>query len=94
MGRVVQKQLTDRLAKIDHSQLPGKIKVWCYQFTLYQRLMWPMKVSKVPSLVVSKMDGIANIDIRKWLGLSCCFSDTDLFDKNRLQLPLKSFSIR
>ena len=39
MGRAVLKQLSDGLAKIDQSQLPGKYKVWIYQFTLYKRMM-------------------------------------------------------
>lgn len=93
MGRLVQKQLTDGLARIDNSQLPGKLKVWCYQFTLYQRIMWPLKVSEVPSSAASRMDGISNKYIRKWLGLPQCFSDAGLFGKNVLQLPLKSINI-
>ena len=45
MGRTVMKQLTDGLAKINQTQLPGKYKVWCYQFTLYRMVMWPLKMS-------------------------------------------------
>ena len=30
----VVSQFADGLSKIDHSFLPGKFKVWCYQFTL------------------------------------------------------------
>ena len=93
MGRTVQKQLREGLARIDNSQLPGKLKVWCYHFTLYQRVMWPLKVSEIPSSLVSKMDSTANSYIRKWLGLPRCFSDTGLFGKNILQLPLKSISL-
>ncbi|XP_041649202.1 transient receptor potential cation channel subfamily M member 4-like [Cheilinus undulatus] len=93
MGKVIQKQLNEGLAKIDSSQLPQKLKVWCNQFKLYQRLMWLLKVSEVPSTAVSKMDGITNTYIRKWLGLPRCFSDASLFGKNMLQLPLKSINI-
>lgn len=41
MGRSVMKQLSEAegLAKINRSQLPGKYKVWCYQFKLYRRVM-------------------------------------------------------
>ncbi len=36
MGETVRKQLADGLARINQSQLPGKYKVWSYQFLLYQ----------------------------------------------------------
>lgn len=49
MERTVMKQLSEDLAKIDQSQLLGKYKVWCYQFTLYRRVMWPLKMSYIPS---------------------------------------------
>ncbi|CAM4298856.1 unnamed protein product [Leuciscus chuanchicus] len=64
MGETVRKQLADGLAKINQSQLPGKYKVWCYQAILYQRVMWPLKMSEIPSSVVNKMDGLANSFIR------------------------------
>ncbi|KAJ8393505.1 hypothetical protein AAFF_G00059780 [Aldrovandia affinis] len=53
MGKTIQKQLSDGLARIDRSQLPGKYKVWCYQFTLYQRVMWPLKMCQIPSSTAS-----------------------------------------
>lgn len=93
MGKLVQKQLREGLEKIDSSQLPGKLKVWCYQFTLFQCVMWPLKVSEIPSSLASKMDTISNTYIRKWLGLPRCFSDTGLLGKNALQLPLKSINL-
>ncbi|KAK0150712.1 hypothetical protein N1851_004673 [Merluccius polli] len=80
MGRT----LSEGLAKIDQSQLPGKYKVWCYQFTLYRRVMWPLKVSDIPSSTASKMDGKANSFIRKWLGLPRCLSETGLFGRDTL----------
>ncbi|KAK7930262.1 hypothetical protein WMY93_006657 [Mugilogobius chulae] len=92
-GKVVQKQLVEGLAKIDQSQLAGKHKTWCYQFVLFQRLMWPLKMADVPSSLVNKMEGIANNYIRRWLGLPRCFSDTGLYGKNVLQIPLKSIRL-
>ncbi|KAG1932793.1 hypothetical protein F2P79_020826 [Pimephales promelas] len=93
MGKTVMKQLSDGLARIDQSQLPGKFKVWCYQFILYRRVMWPLKMSEIPSSTISKMDGKANSFIRKWLGLPRCLSETGLFGKNMLQLPLQSIQL-
>ncbi len=93
MGKLVQKQLREGIEKIDNRLLPGKLKVWCYQFTLLQWVMWPLKVSVIPSSLASRMDTISNTYIRKWLGLQHCFSDTGLFGKNALQLPLKSINL-
>ncbi len=55
--------------------------------------MWPLKVSEIPSSLASRMDTISNTYIRKWLGLPHCFSDTGLFGKNALQLPLKFINL-
>lgn len=55
--------------------------------------MWPLKVAEIPSSRASRMDGIANSYKRTWLGLPRCFSDISLFNKNILQLPLKSISL-
>ncbi len=57
MGETVRKQLADGLARINQSQLPGKYKVWSYQLILYPRVMWPLKMSEVPSSVADKLDG-------------------------------------
>ncbi|KAL2104213.1 hypothetical protein ACEWY4_001081 [Coilia grayii] len=92
MGEAVRKQLADGLAKISESQLPGKYKVWSYQFILYPRVMWPLKMCEVPSSVADKMDRLANSFIKKWLGLPRCLSDVGLFGRNMLQLPLRSIS--
>lgn len=72
-GRLVQKQLAHGLARIESSQLPGKHKLWCYQLTLFQCIMWPLKVCEIPSTMASRIDGIANTYIRKWLVLPRCF---------------------
>lgn len=60
MGKMVQKQLEHGLARIDSSQLPVKFKLWCYQFTLFQGVMCPLKMCEIPSTTASRLDGIAN----------------------------------
>ena len=90
MGKYVMKQLSDGLTRINQSQLPGKYKVWCYQFTLYRSVMWPLKMSEIPSSSTSKMDEKAKSFIRKWLGLPRCLSETGLFGR---KLPLQSISL-
>lgn len=74
MGKEVKRQLSDGLAKIDQSQLPGKYKLWSYKFILVQRVMWHLKMSNFPLSVVQKM----GCYIQKCLGLPRCFSDVGL----------------
>ena len=93
MGKTILRQLSEGLSKIDASQLPGKYKVWCYHFTLYPRMMWPLKLCEVTSSAVSRMEAKANSFIRKWLGLPRCFSAAGLYGWNSLQLPLKSITL-
>ncbi len=93
MGKIILRQLSEGLSKIDASQLPGKYKVWCYHFTLYPRVMWPLKLCEVTSSAVSRMEAKANSFIRKWLGLPRCFSAAGLYGWNSLQLPLKSITL-
>ena len=93
MGKLAKQQLAEGLAKIEQSHLPGKYKVWCYQHTLYHRVMWPLKICEIPSSEVSRMDSLANNYIRKWLGLPRCLSDAGLFGWNMLELPMKSISL-
>ena len=92
MASAVKTQLQDGLHKIDQCPLP-KFKVWCYQFTLYHRLMWPLKLNDITMTMVLKLEAKANNYIRKWLGLPQCLSNTALFGRNTLQLPLQSISL-
>lgn len=77
MGKLAK--LAESRAKIDQSLLSRKHKVWYYQHSLYQWVMWPLKVCVIPASEVCKMESLANSYIRKWMGLPCCFSDTGLF---------------
>lgn len=51
--RLVEKQLA-------HSLSPSETELWCYQFKLFQHVMWPLKVFEIPSTMASRLDGIAN----------------------------------
>ncbi|KAL0189460.1 hypothetical protein M9458_016559, partial [Cirrhinus mrigala] len=93
MAISVTTQLTSGLKKIDESLLPAKFKVWCYQFTLFHRLLWPLKLCDITSSTVLKMDAKANNYIRKWLGLPRCLSTSALFGKNILRLLMKTISL-
>ncbi|KAL7378001.1 hypothetical protein ABVT39_007243 [Epinephelus coioides] len=93
MVATVTSQLVDGLRKINQSNLLGKFKVWCYQYTLYQRVMWPLKLSDITASAAMRMDAKANNFIHKWFGLPRCLSNMALFGKNMLTLPLKSISL-
>ncbi len=67
--------------------------MWCHHFTLYPRVMWPLKLCEVTSSAVSRMEAKANSFIRKWLSLPRCFSTAGLYGWNSLQLPLKSITL-
>lgn len=48
------------MARTHQRQLPCKYKVWSYQFILYPRVMWPLKLTDIPSTVADKTDRLAN----------------------------------
>lgn len=73
MGKLARQQLAEGLARIELSHLPGKLKVWCYQQTLFQRVLWPLKVCEIPITEVIRMDSHAKNNIRKWFSLPANF---------------------
>lgn len=73
---------------IDQSYLTEKSKVWCYQHTLYHRVMWPLKGNEITTSAAIRMDAKVNNFIWKWLGLS---QHSTLLGTNAL--PLKSINL-
>lgn len=82
------------MIQINQRQLPGKYKVWRYQFRVYRRVMWPLKMYEISSSTTSKMDGKANSFIWNWLGLLQFLSETGLFGKNTLQLEKTRLALK
>lgn len=80
--KIILRELSSSLQSIDSCELPGKHKVWCYNFALYPRIMWPLKLSNITSAAVGRMEAKANTFIRKWLGLPRCFSAAGLYRKS------------
>ena len=77
------------LVNIDMSGLPGKYKLWCYQFYLVPVLRWRLTVYEVAISWVEEMEAKINSFIRKWLEVPCCLSVVALScqsAKTRLQL--------
>ena len=85
-----RKDVAEGLDRIDKSGLPGKLKLWCLQFGLFPRLMWPLSVYEIPLSVAEKMERLVSFYIRKWLGVPRCLSTVALYGKGILQLPVSS----
>ena len=86
----LRKDVVEGLEKIDRSGLPGKLKLWCMQFGLFPRVMWPMSVYEVPLSKVEKLEKVVNSYVKKWLGVPRCLSSVALYGKGILQLPINS----
>ena len=43
----VQKQLVQGLSTIDGCGLPGRYKIWCYQFGLLPHVLWPLQIYEI-----------------------------------------------
>ena len=88
LGRLYAVPLTDRhrgveietiatkgLTAIDKSELPGKLKAWCFQHGLLPRLLWPLQVYEVSLSRVESIQRHISKHLRKWLGVPPCFSN-------------------
>ncbi|MDG2555426.1 reverse transcriptase family protein, partial [Vibrio parahaemolyticus] len=76
-----RKDVAEGLDRIDKSELPGKLKLWCLQFGLYPRLMWPLSIYEIPISVVERIERSVSSYIRKWLGAPRCLSSVALYGK-------------
>ncbi|XDV11573.1 hypothetical protein PO909_000474, partial [Leuciscus waleckii] len=52
------------LKKINNTALPGKLKLWCFQFGLLPCLMWPISIYEVTLSHASRLERLATG--RKW----------------------------
>ena len=80
------------LVSIDKTLLPGKLKLWCLQFGLLPRLMWPLTVYEIPMTKVEKLERTVSSYIKKWLGLPRCLSNIGLYGHCALELPISSLT--
>ena len=62
-------QVNEGLQAIDKSGLPGKLKLWCLQYGLMPRIMWPLTVYEVAMSHVEAMERKINNYVKKWLGV-------------------------
>lgn len=86
----LQRDIHDGVQAIENTELPGKLKIWCLQFGLLPRVLWPLTLYEVPISTVERMEkGISNY-IKKWLGVPRCLTSTALYGDCLLRLPLTS----
>ena len=78
------------LKQINKTALPGKLKLWCFQFGLLPRLMWPMSIYEVTLSHVKRLERLVNGQVRKWLGLPRCLTSIGLYSNGALSLPISS----
>ncbi|XP_035658193.1 uncharacterized protein LOC118403564 [Branchiostoma floridae] len=91
-GEEVLEQACNGLQRIDKSELPGRLKMWCVQFMLFPRLKWPLKMYNISMSTVDQIDRKANAYFRRWLGVPRCLSSVALYGKNKLNLPFSSIA--
>lgn len=76
---------------IDRSRLIGKFKIWCLQFMLIPKLMWPLLVYDICTSRVEAIEKKVSKFTRKWLGVPPGLTDVALYSKSaKLTLPFKS----
>ncbi len=78
------------LKQINSTALPGKLKIWCLQFGLLPRLMWPISMYDVTLSHANRLEQLVNVQVRKWLGLPRCLSNIGLYGYGALSLPISS----
>ncbi|KAL1263729.1 hypothetical protein QQF64_006468 [Cirrhinus molitorella] len=78
------------LNKINNTDLPGKLKLWCFQFGLLPRLMWPISIYEVTLTHANRLERLVNAQVRKCLGLPRCLTSIGLYGNGALSLPISS----
>lgn len=65
------------LRAIEKSTLIGKFKVWCLQFMLIPRLLWPHLSYDVTACKVEEIERKISTAMKKWLGAQRGLTDVD-----------------
>ena len=90
-GDELKQSVENGLHSIDQCGLPGKYKVWCLQFMLIPKLLWPLLIYDICVSTVEMCEAKLNKFTRKWLGVPPGLTDVALYCRQaRLKLPLKS----
>ena len=65
----VQRTALEGLHAIEKSELPGKIKAWCFQHGLLPRLLSPLQIYEISLSRDETIQQHINQYLRKWLGV-------------------------
>ncbi|XP_078679452.1 uncharacterized protein LOC144915086 [Branchiostoma floridae x Branchiostoma belcheri] len=85
------KLIREGLEAIDNSGLPGKLKLWCLQYGLMPRIMWPLTVYEVALSHVEAMERNINTYVKKWLGVPNSLTNIAIHSrKAKLNIPVRS----
>ena len=91
--RNTTQQLDKWLETVDKCDLPGKYKVWCYQYGILPRALWPLMVYDFPLSAVERMEKRTSSKLRKWLGVPPSFTNIGLYGNDvKLKLPISSLT--
>ncbi len=75
----VRQDFTNNLENINRTLLPGKLKLWCLQFGLLPRVMWPLTIYELPITTVEKIERTMTSYVNKWLGVPRCLTNISLY---------------
>ena len=90
-GLETVKLAAEGLLAINRCGLQGKLKVWCLQFMLIPKLLWPLLVYEICSTTVEAIEAKINKFTRRWLVVPPGLTDVAMYcRKAKLRLPLKS----
>lgn len=53
------------LQSIDNTEVPGKLKTWCFQFGLLAWALWPLSGSQAPVSKAQKLEILVTAYIKK-----------------------------
>ena len=82
---------TKGLLAINRCGLQSKLKVWCLQFMLIPKLLWPLLAYEICSTTVEAIEAKINKFTRRWLGVPPGLKDVAMYcRKAKLRLPQKS----
>ncbi len=76
------------MERINKTLLPGKLKLWCFQFGILPKLLWPLTVYEIPITKVEKLERLISIQLKQWLGIPRCLSSVGLYGHGKLELPI------
>ncbi|GFN85575.1 reverse transcriptase [Plakobranchus ocellatus] len=82
---------SENLVAINKCGLQGKLKIWCLQFMLIPKLLWPLLVYDICSTSVEATEAKINKYTRKWLKVPPGLLDVAMYCREaKLKLPMKS----